>query len=57
MTKPTVSYWSEIVVVKGEGMPKKGKKGVKGDLYVTLLIDFPKNFSDKQKDQIRAALG
>ena len=57
VTKPSVSYCSEIVIVKGEGMPKKGKKGVKGDLHITLLIEFPKKFSDKQKDQIRAALG
>ena len=45
------------MIVKGEGMPKKGKKGVKGDLHITLLIEFPQKFSDKQKDQIRAALG
>ena len=56
VTKPTVSYCSEIVTVKGEGMPKKGKKeGDRGDLFVTLQIGFPPELSDKQKDQLKAA--
>lgn len=57
VTKPSVSSCSEVVTVKGEGMPKKGKKGVRGDLHITLQIEFPRQFNDKQKDQIRAALG
>jgi DnaJ-class molecular chaperone len=57
VTKQTVSSCSEVVTVKGEGMPKKGKKGVKGDLHITLQIEFPRQFNEKQKDQIRAALG
>jgi len=43
-------------VKQGEGMPKKGKKdGDRGDLFVTLQIEFPTQLSDKQKDQLRAA--
>lgn len=59
--KTDVTYCSEVVTVRGEGMPKKsaggkGKSGAKGDLYVTLIINFPRNFSDKQKDLIRQAI-
>ena len=39
-------------------MPKKGKKeGDRGDLFITLQIEFPtQKFTDKQKDLIRSAL-
>lgn len=56
--KKDVSYCSEVVVIRGEGMPRKGsrKTGSKGDLHVTLLIDFPRQFTAQQKDAIRKAL-
>jgi DnaJ homolog subfamily B member 11 len=62
--KADVTYCSEVVTVRGEGMPKRGaagrggakKSGAKGDLYVTLIIDFPRNFSDRQKELIRQAI-
>jgi DnaJ family protein B protein 11 len=54
--KNDVSYCSEIVKIKGEGMPKRGNKSVKGDLYITLSISFPRKFSDKQKDLLRQAM-
>lgn len=54
--KDDVSYCSEVVRVEREGMPKKGSKGQFGDLYVTLAIDFPAKFTDKQKDLIRQAM-
>ena len=45
------------VAIQGEGMPKKGKKeGDRGDLFITLQIEFPQKFTDTQKDMIRAAL-
>ena len=57
VNKDTVSYCSEIMMIKGEGMPKKGKKkDDKGDLFVTLEIDFPKTFTDKQKEQLKVIL-
>jgi len=55
--KNDVTYCSEVFIVRGEGMPIKGNKNRKGDLYATLEIGFPRNFSQKQKDLIRAAIG
>lgn len=54
--KVDVSHCSEIVKIKSEGMPRRGNKSAKGDLYVTLNIVFPRKFSDKQKDLIRQAM-
>ena len=53
--KDTVSYCSEIVLIKNEGMPVKGKKGIRGNLLVTLEIEFPKELTQSQKDQMRKA--
>ncbi len=53
--KDDVTYCSEVVTVRGEGMPKRGSRS-KGDLYVTLIINFPRNFSEKQKQLIRQAI-
>lgn len=55
--KNDVTYCSEVFVVRGEGMPIRGNKSRKGDLYATLEIGFPRNFSQKQKDLIKAAIG
>ena len=54
--KDTVTYCSEVITIKNEGMPKKGKKGIRGDLHITLTIDFPSELNDNQKAQIRKAL-
>lgn len=56
IVKSDVSYCSEVYTVKGEGMPIKGRNGAKGDLLVTLLISFPKNFTPAQKDLITQAM-
>lgn len=53
--KKGVSTCSEVVRVVGQGMPRKDGRGF-GDLFVTLEIDFPKSFSEKQKEDLRAAL-
>ena len=53
--KTDVTYCSEIFVVKGEGMPRKDTSS-KGDLYVTLNIEFPRDFTPAQKEKIKAAL-
>eukprot|EP01040_Poterioochromonas_malhamensis_P004622 gene4622-4953_t len=54
--KDDVTFCSEVVKIKGEGMPKKGSRSVKGDLSITLNIDFPRSFTDKQKQLIKQAL-
>ncbi len=54
--KQDVTYCSEIVVVKGEGMPIRGNKSKRGDLYATLEINFPRHFSPKQKELIKQAM-
>ena len=55
--KSDVSYCSQVVTVKNEGMPKrKGGKNVRGDLFVTLLIDFPQKFTPLQKQKITEAM-
>ena len=54
--KDDVTYCSEVFVVAGEGMPRKAKGHAKGNLLITLLIAFPKKFSDNQKELIRKAL-
>ena len=55
VTKDSVSYCSEIVVVKGEGMPLKRNKNIRGDLLITLTIDFPDRFTEVQKNLIKHA--
>lgn len=55
--KKDVSFCSQVVTVKGEGMPRKGQRQQqRGDLFVTLLIDFPRSFTEAQKDLIRKAM-
>lgn len=54
--KQDVTYCQEVFVVSGEGMPRKGNKKVRGDLFVTLFIEFPRSFSSQQKDAIRRAI-
>lgn len=54
--KNDVTYCSEMVKMPGEGMPKRGNKSSKGDLYITFNIDFPRQFSSKQKEMIKQAL-
>mmetsp|Transcript_632 Transcript_632/g.1122 ORF Transcript_632/g.1122 Transcript_632/m.1122 type:complete len:360 (+) Transcript_632:122-1201(+) len=55
INKQDVSYCSEVMRIRGEGMPKKNGRG-KGDLFVTLNIHFPQKFTDAQKDLIKQAL-
>ena len=51
-----VSECSQLVVVRGEGMPRKGNKSVRGDLFVTLAIQFPPSFNEEQKALLRKAI-
>ncbi len=54
--KREVSHCTQLLVVPGEGMPIKGRRGMRGDLHVTLHIHFPQAFSNTQKDLFRKAL-
>lgn len=56
VVKETVTYCSEVYKVIGQGMPRKGSKKGFGDLYITLTIKFPDQFTPKQKTEIRKAL-
>lgn len=56
VSKKDVTHCSEVVKIVGEGMPKRGGKKGRGDLFVTLEITFPKQLTDSQKSQIRSAL-
>lgn len=55
--KNDVTYCSEVYTIKNEGMPKRSRgRQVKGDLFVTFSIEFPRNFNEKQKSLIRQAM-
>mmetsp|Transcript_21453 Transcript_21453/g.43210 ORF Transcript_21453/g.43210 Transcript_21453/m.43210 type:complete len:358 (-) Transcript_21453:158-1231(-) len=54
--KKDVTYCSETIAIPNEGMPIKGGRGSRGMLYVTLSIEFPRTFSDKQKTLIKQAM-
>lgn len=56
VTKDTISYCSEVIRVEREGMPKRGSKGQYGDLFITLIIDFPGSFNARQKELIKQAM-
>ena len=53
--KYDVTYCSEVYMVRGAGMPIRGSKA-KGDLLVTLNIDFPRTFTAAQKEMIKKAM-
>lgn len=59
IAKDDVSYCSQVMKITGEGMPKKGGRSNKktyGDLFVTLLIQFPDKLTAEQKKTIREVL-
>jgi DnaJ-class molecular chaperone len=58
VAKKDVSHCSEVVKISGQGMPRKSqtsRSGAKsfGDLYVTLLINFPSSLTEQQKTAIK----
>lgn len=54
--KTDVTYCQQVYTVKGEGMPMKNGRGQKGDLLVTLYIDFPKIITADQKKKLQEVL-
>ena len=53
--KQDVTYCTEVYRVRGEGMPTRGRGG-RGDLLVTLHINFPRFFTPAQKELIKKAM-
>jgi len=45
-----------IETVKGEGMPISKSPGSKGDLLIKFVIDFPRNLSQPQREQLAKIL-
>jgi DnaJ-class molecular chaperone len=56
IAKDDVTFCSETIVIANEGMPIKGGRGERGNLFVTLNIDFPTHFTAQQKNLIRQAM-
>ena len=54
VTKTGITHCSEVYTIPNEGMPVKGKKQ-KGNLHITLEIQFPAAFTSTQKDHLRNA--
>jgi len=54
--KDDVTHCSQQFAVKGEGMPIRGSRGKRGDLFATLQVEFPRRFSQMQKDLIQQAM-
>eukprot|EP01041_Mallomonas_annulata_P007252 gene7252-14788_t len=53
--KEYVTYCSEIFTIPNEGMPRTNGKG-RGNLHITLQIQFPPKFSENQKNLLKTAL-
>ena len=54
ITREKITWPGAIIKKKGEGMPKYENNNIKGDLYITFDIDFPKKeLTQEQKDLIK----
>jgi DnaJ family protein B protein 11 len=53
--KSDISYCMQVITINGEGMPRKGGSG-RGNLLITLYIDFPGELDQNQKSLIKQAL-
>ena len=55
LTIPAGTPHGQVLKLKGKGMPKlNSATGAKGDLYVHVYIDIPKELTDKQRELIKA---
>ena len=54
LTVPPGSDSGKTFRLKGLGMPKLGNPEQRGDLYVTLQINVPKNLTEDQKEKFKA---
>ncbi|KXS09380.1 DnaJ-domain-containing protein [Gonapodya prolifera JEL478] len=55
-TDVNVVHPGQKITLRGEGMPNS-KTGQRGDLVVTIEVEFPKRLSQEQKDAVKKALG
>lgn len=53
LTVPPETDSGKTFRLRGLGMPKLNKSDKRGDLYVTLEVQVPKNLSDEQKEQFK----
>lgn len=47
---PPETQTGKMLRLKGQGMPKYSKPGERGDLYVKILVDLPKNLTEREKE-------
>ena len=52
LTIPAETDSGKIFRLRGLGMPKLGKPSKRGDLYVTIQIQLPKNLTEEQKQKL-----
>lgn len=53
LTIPPESSGGQMMRLRGKGLPVKPKATERGDLYVRLLVQVPKNLSDEEKQLLR----
>jgi DnaJ-class molecular chaperone len=56
VSKKDVTHCSQVFTIANEGMPVKGATA-RGNLHITLEIQFPKEFSISQKGHLLKAFG
>lgn len=47
----TVIYPGYEKIIRGQGMPNPKNNGIRGDLHVKFLIDFPTELTEEQRDE------
>ena len=50
---PASTSSGQILCLKGEGFPSEKKGGKKGDMFITVLIDIPSDFTEEEKNLLR----
>lgn len=57
IVRDKITWHGARIRKKGEGMPNYDNNGVKGVLYITFDVEFPKNeLSNEEKESIRQIL-
>jgi len=46
----------QVIKIPGEGMPVEGRDNVKGDLFVHIVVEFPRSLDHQQQDLARLML-
>jgi curved DNA-binding protein len=50
LTVPPGTQPGQLIRLAGRGMPRLGKTDSKGDFYARIIVDIPRNLSNKQRD-------